>query len=119
MIVMAVGVNSFGGAIQEAVKKSQEDNDFKTPLELKLSDITHDIGRFGLTAAILTFIALLVKLLYSKISQWQFHSNSDTHKSQLTCSSSFDPGTPATASASSARGKHSPPVCTDRQGHRR
>ena len=83
LIVLAVGVNSIGGAIQEAVKKSQEDEDFKTPLEVKLEDIAEDIGKFGLASALLTLGALLFKLFYSKWEQWMHHSTSDSPKELL------------------------------------
>ncbi len=83
LIVLAVGVNSVGGAIQEAVKKSQEDTDFKTPLEIKLEDIAEDIGKFGLYSALLTLGALLSKLFYSKWEQWMHHSKTDSPKELL------------------------------------
>jgi len=83
MLVLAVGINSIGGAIQEAVKKSQEDEDFKTPLEIKLEVIAEDIGKFGLASALLTLGALLFKLFYSKWEQWMHHSSSDSPKELL------------------------------------
>jgi len=83
LLVLAVGKYSIGGAIQEAVKKSQEDEDFKTPLEYKLEDIAEDIGKFGLASALLTLGALLFKLLYSKWEQWAHHSTSDSPKELL------------------------------------
>lgn len=83
MMVLAVGKFSLGGAIQETVKKSQEDEGFKTPLEEKLEVIADDIGKFGFYSAVLTLAALLFKLLYSKWEQWAHHSQSDSPKELL------------------------------------
>jgi P-type Ca2+ transporter type 2B len=73
MVVLAVGRNSFSGRIKQTIKQAQDDS--KTPLEMKLEDIAEDIGKFGLIAAILTFIALAIKLVYSKWVQYEYHSN--------------------------------------------
>jgi Ca2+ transporting ATPase len=53
-------------------KNDEESN--QTPLEIKLGDIAEDIGTFGLWSAILTFIALLFKLFYSKYVQMEYRN---------------------------------------------
>jgi Ca2+ transporting ATPase len=73
MVVLAVGKHSFSGRIKLTVKQAQTDD--KTPLEIKLEDIAEDIGKFGLIAALLTFFALVLKLVYSKWVQFEYHSN--------------------------------------------
>ena len=37
----------------------------KTPLEIKLEDISKDIGKFGLWLSIITLVALFIKSFYS------------------------------------------------------
>ena len=70
MLVLATGPNSQAGRIREHVMQNKEDEESnKTPLELKLEDIAEDIGKFGLWSAIITLIALLIKLFYSKYKQ--------------------------------------------------
>ena len=70
MLVLATGPNSQAGRIREHVMQNKEDDESnKTPLELKLEVIAEDIGKFGLWSAIITLVALLVKLFYSKYSQ--------------------------------------------------
>jgi Ca2+ transporting ATPase len=71
---------------------SKEDE--KTPLEIKLNDIAEDIGKFGLYSAILTFLALTLKLLYSKYVQYQYHSSLlHSNSTSLSNSSSFENST--------------------------
>jgi len=55
-IVIAVGKNSQWGKIKSSLEKEEE----KTPLQEKLEDLAEFIGKLGVGAAILTFIALLV-----------------------------------------------------------
>ncbi len=70
ILVLATGPNSASGKIREHVMQNKEDEESnKTPLEIKLEDIAEDIGKFGLWSAIVTLIALLVKLFYSKYQQ--------------------------------------------------
>ena len=70
ILVLATGPNSASGKIREHVMQNKEDEESnKTPLELKLEDIAEDIGKFGLWSAIVTLVALLVKLFYSKYQQ--------------------------------------------------
>ena len=70
MLVLATGQNSAAGKIREHVMQNKEDEESnKTPLELKLEDIAEDIGKFGLWSAIITLVALLIKLFYSKYQQ--------------------------------------------------
>ena len=75
MLVLATGPNSAAGKIREHVMQNKEDEESnQTPLELKLGDIAEDIGKFGLWSAIITLIALLIKLFYSKYIQ-MYHKN--------------------------------------------
>ena len=75
MLVLATGPNSAAGKIREHVMQNKEDEESnKTPLEIKLEDIAEDIGKFGLWSAIVTLVALLVKLFYSKYLQ-MYHKN--------------------------------------------
>ena len=75
MLVLATGPNSAAGKIREHVMQNKEDEESnKTPLELKLEDIAEDIGKFGLWSAIITLVALLIKLFYSKYIQ-MYHKN--------------------------------------------
>jgi len=70
MLVLATGQNSAAGKIREHVMQNKEDEESnKTPLELKLEDIAEDIGKFGLSSALITLGALLIKLFYSKYKQ--------------------------------------------------
>ena len=70
MLVLATGQNSAAGKIREHVMQNKEDEESnKTPLEIKLEDIAEDIGKFGLWSAIITLVALLIKLFYSKFYQ--------------------------------------------------
>ena len=70
MLVLATGQNSAAGKIREHVMQNKEDEESnKTPLELKLEDIAEDIGKFGLSSAVTTLGALLIKLFYSKYQQ--------------------------------------------------
>ena len=73
--VLATGPNSAAGKIREHVMQNKEDEESnQTPLEIKLADIAEDIGKFGLWSAIITLIALLIKLFYSKYIQ-MYHKN--------------------------------------------
>ena len=70
MLVLATGQNSAAGKIREHVMQNKEDEESnKTPLEFKLEDIAEDIGKFGLSSAVTTLGALLIKLFYSKYQQ--------------------------------------------------
>ena len=61
-IVIAIGEYSQKGIIRGTIDNAQEDN--KTPLEIKLNYIADLIGYFGLGSAIITFIALIIQLIY-------------------------------------------------------
>ena len=75
MLVLATGPNSAAGKIREHVMQNKEDEESnQTPLEIKLADIAEDIGKFGLWSAIITLVALLIKLFYSKYVQ-MYHKN--------------------------------------------
>jgi len=73
-MVLAVGKNSTKGKLQMAILQDGDKEESKTPLELKLEDVAADIGKFGMFAALFTFIALLLKFLNSKYQEYQFHS---------------------------------------------
>lgn len=60
MIVINVGKNSSIGKIQDILSSG---GDEMTPLQLKLEKIARDIGFFGLGAAVIIFIVLLIRLL--------------------------------------------------------
>lgn len=87
-LVIAVGKNSIKGKITESVIASKTDKDDKTPLEIKLEDIAEDIGLFGLVAALLTLLALLIKLGYSKYTEYVFLSERFNHTGSNNTSSS-------------------------------
>ena len=74
LLALAVGKNSIKGKVSNIVILSKGDSSDKTPLEIKLEDIAEDIGKFGLYAAILTFLALCFKLLWSKYTEFIFHT---------------------------------------------
>ena len=61
-IVLAIGEYSQKGIIRGTIDNAQEDN--KTPLEVKLNSIADLIGYFGLGSAIITFIALIIQLIF-------------------------------------------------------
>ena len=73
ILVLATGPNSASGKIREHVIQNKEDEESnKTPLEIKLEDIAEDIGKFGLWSAIITLVALLIKIFYSKYRQMYY-----------------------------------------------
>jgi len=61
-IAIAIGEHSQKGIIRGTIDNAQEDN--KTPLEIKLNKIADFIGYFGLGSAILTLIALVIRMIY-------------------------------------------------------
>ena len=61
-IVLAIGEYSQKGIIRGTIDNAQEDNN--TPLEIKLNSIADKIGYFGLGSAIVTFIALVIQLIF-------------------------------------------------------
>jgi calcium-translocating P-type ATPase len=61
MLVLRVGKNSEKGRIAAIVVASQESEDSKSPLEEKLDTMATDVGKFGLIAAIITFVALIIR----------------------------------------------------------
>ncbi|EAR95699.2 calcium-translocating P-type ATPase, PMCA-type protein (macronuclear) [Tetrahymena thermophila SB210] len=66
MIVMAVGQCSSVGK-QHALMNEEEEEDKKTPLQVKLNVLVDQIGKIGLYCAGLTFLAMLVNLIISVI----------------------------------------------------
>lgn len=60
-LAWAVGTNSKKGQIMQSVQQNQENDDSKTPLELKLDDIAEDIGWFGIAAGVCTLVALFIR----------------------------------------------------------
>lgn len=84
-MVLAVGKNSTKGKLQQVVLNEGDKEESKTPLELKLEDVAEDIGKFGMYAAVFTLIALLSKYLFSKYTEYEFHSKIlQEHISNLT-----------------------------------
>ena len=60
-IVIAIGEHSQKGIIRGVIDNSSEDN--KTPLEIKLNSIADLIGYFGLGSAVVTLIALVIRMI--------------------------------------------------------
>ena len=60
-IAIAVGPHSQKGIIRGTIDNAQEDN--KTPLEIKLDKIANLIGYFGLGSAVVTLIALVIRMI--------------------------------------------------------
>ena len=60
-IAIAIGTHSQKGIIRGTIDNAQEDN--KTPLEIKLNDIADVIGYFGLGSAVVTLIALIIRMI--------------------------------------------------------
>jgi len=58
MVVVNVGRNSAIGKIQEIMTSGEEE---LTPLQLKLEKVARDIGYFGLVAAVLIFVILMIR----------------------------------------------------------
>eukprot|EP01133_Synstelium_polycarpum_P008414 gene8414-9896_t len=61
MMVLAVGVNSQWGKLKSLL----ETPDSETPLTTKLESLAEAIGKFGLAAAVLTFLVLIIKYAIS------------------------------------------------------
>ena len=61
MLCLRVGKNSEKGKIQAIVLASQESGDSKSPLEEKLDKMAGDVGKFGLIASVITFVALIIR----------------------------------------------------------
>jgi len=87
MLCLRVGKNSEKGKIQQIVTSSQESEDSKSPLEEKLDTMAGDIGKFGLMAAVVTFVALIIrfgvsyhfsKIEYDKYIERQIQFNNST-----------------------------------------
>ena len=62
VVVCAVGLNSFQGRAQVLMEETEE---VKTPLQDKLDVIADDIGKIGVTAGVLTFLALILDVVIS------------------------------------------------------
>jgi len=63
-IVIAVGPNTQWGKIKADLQKEE----VKTPLQVKLENLAESIGKLGLGAAILTFLALVLKWSITKFA---------------------------------------------------
>jgi len=76
-LVIAVGPHSQWGKIKESLEKEDE----KTPLQEKLEDLAELIGKIGLTAAIVTFVALLLRWIIKDFAidhdKWDWDNISD------------------------------------------
>lgn len=59
MVIINVGKNSSIGKIKEILVSEDE----LTPLQMKLEKIARDIGIFGLVAAIIIFLVLMIRLI--------------------------------------------------------
>lgn len=65
MIVTAVGVNSSWGKMLTKINKEDEE-DRKTPLEIKLEKVAKLIGKIGVGVAVFTFFALVIAFIVKK-----------------------------------------------------
>eukprot|EP01132_Coremiostelium_polycephalum_P003264 gene3264-4087_t len=65
MVVIAVGVHSQWGKLKLMLQAP----DSETPLTLKLENLAETIGKFGLIAAILTFVVLIIKYVVTFLTQ--------------------------------------------------
>jgi len=74
MMIFMVGKDSSIGKIKETVDSNKKDT---TPLQDKLEKIAEDIGKFGLIAAVLTLMILILRVLidYGNNKKW---TNSET-----------------------------------------
>ena len=82
-VAWAVGTSSKKGQIEVQVQQNQENDDSKTPLEIKLDKIASDIGWFGIVAGVLTLISLLIRFGVNFAKKKQNY-NSAADKSKLT-----------------------------------
>ena len=69
-IAIAIGPHSQKGIIRGTIDNAQEDN--KTPLEIKLNNIADLIGYFGLGSAIVTLIALIIRMIINYCTNEDF-----------------------------------------------
>ena len=81
-VAIAVGSHSQKGIIRGTIDNAQEDN--KTPLEIKLDKIANLIGYFGLGSAIVTLIALVIRLIITYSTGKETFSFSSLIKNVLT-----------------------------------
>ncbi|CAD8141668.1 unnamed protein product [Paramecium pentaurelia] len=65
ILILAVGENSQWGISKKLM--TQQSKDDKTPLQEKLGILADQIGEYGLKAAIITFIAMTLHLLYDAV----------------------------------------------------
>ncbi|KAJ1927448.1 plasma membrane calcium [Tieghemiomyces parasiticus] len=73
MIVVAVGTHSYYGKMMMALRENQ---DTETPLQKKLDVLAEQIAKFGLTAALLMFMTLVLKFLITDAIHNDFPSGS-------------------------------------------
>ena len=69
-IAIAIGAHSQKGIIRGTIDNAQEDN--KTPLEIKLNDIADLIGYFGLGSAVVTLLALVIRMIINYVTGEKF-----------------------------------------------
>jgi P-type E1-E2 ATPase len=62
-LICAVGVNTRSGMAEEKLNIEEEE----TPLQAKLETIANEIGKIGVYVAILTFIAMTVKMVVNTV----------------------------------------------------
>ena len=69
MLVFQVGKDAAIGKIRETIDSNKDET---TPLQQKLEKIAQDIGKFGLSAAILTVVVLLIRIFidYGLLKIW-------------------------------------------------
>ncbi|PVU93734.1 hypothetical protein BB559_003179 [Furculomyces boomerangus] len=62
VLVTAVGEHSFFGKIMMAMRETSTSTE--TPLQIKLDKLSNEIARYGVSAALILFMSLVLKLLY-------------------------------------------------------
>ncbi|PVV01304.1 hypothetical protein BB560_004280 [Smittium megazygosporum] len=75
VVIVAVGTNSYYGKIMMAMRAASQSSE--TPLQIKLDKLSEEIAKFGVCAASLLFLTLLLKLLVGAAMAPEFPPFSD------------------------------------------
>ena len=81
-VVLAVGDHSQKGIIKRTIDNAQENN--RTPLELKLDDISEAIGWFGMAAGVITLVALTIRFAIHYVNGTKEYEKQSAKKDLLT-----------------------------------
>ena len=76
MMAVIVGGESQMGKFFDLLFEN-EDEEKQTPLEERLEDLAHKIGRFGIISAIIIFTILIGRLIVENIVRDGFNANKD------------------------------------------